>query len=438
MLNFFRQAGGMSFEMIRKLTALLFIVLLVELTLGGGGRFTALGPVSFRMILFVMAMAVTGVYIWKGERLPNDYKYLLIGFVVMMALGLCLGILTNAPPHLWWEDVKPLLYFFALPFFYFAIRDQRSIEVVLATIRSTALIQAFAFFIILFLIHSSIIPFLDFYDTVLESEELFFRGELTFFYKGFLFLSIGLIVVYFSAERHRKTAMVILMLAIFLTFTRGFLFALALTFSLYFIFMRSRIRAILFLLLAVGVLVFGKPAIAYTSLGIVAIKSLFSPTGLRSDQKSKLLGDREFADSGRKESIYEVGNAITLRSLLVGHGFGHGVASRPVHMEISYLEIFHKQGLLGLIFWGYIFWMLLKKYRLAKRNGVAHACCFGAVFVFFQSLTNQYINNPIGLSMILLSMVCLDRLRVVEPVIPGLREALTSNQKSDALVTRSL
>jgi hypothetical protein len=38
----------------------------------------------------------------------------------------------------------------------------------------------------------------------------------------------------------------------------------------------------------------------------------------------------------------------------------------------------------------------------ANKNGRA------AIFVFFQSLTNQFVNSPIGMSMVLLSIVVLD------------------------------
>jgi hypothetical protein len=106
-------------------------------------------------------------------------------------------------------------------------------------------------------------------------------------------------------------------------------------------------------------------------------------------------------------------------------------------MEISYLEIFHKQGILGLIFWSYVFTLLVKRYLSAKKTDVAHAFFYGTLFVFFQSLTNQFINNPIGLSMLLVTLVVLDVLRKDEPVIAGGHPSTKRNQKSDALLTGS-
>ena len=59
----------------------------------------------------------------------------------------------------------------------------------------------------------------------------------------------------------------------------------------------------------------------------------------------KLLGDRSQSDAGRIAQIKEVISMTSVLSSFIGNGFGIGIPSRPVHMEISYLEIFHKQGI---------------------------------------------------------------------------------------------
>ena len=124
----------------------------------------------------------------------------------------------------------------------------------------------------------------------------------------------------------------------------------------------------------------------------------------------KLLGDREFSDNARYLQIREVVNAITPSSLIWGHGFGKGVASRPVHMEIAYLEIFHKQGLLGIAVWTFLFSNLVSLFKKARVHSTQIATAFflSALFVFFQSLTNQYVNNPIGMGMVLIALTTLD------------------------------
>jgi O-antigen ligase len=123
------------------------------------------------------------------------------------------------------------------------------------------------------------------------------------------------------------------------------------------------------------------------------------------------LGDREFSDNERKRQIKEVIADITPATVIWGHGFGNGVESRPIHMEISYLEIFHKQGLIGLGTWVFLFTSLVGYFiSLPLRSPLSYAFFLAAIFIFFQSLTNQYINNPIGMGMFLISLTGLDAL----------------------------
>jgi hypothetical protein len=124
----------------------------------------------------------------------------------------------------------------------------------------------------------------------------------------------------------------------------------------------------------------------------------------------RLLGDRAHSDDARWRQIRQVLREVSFTSLFFGHGFGQGTALRPVHMEISYLEIFHKQGLLGLAFWFHLFYVIYRKFGESKKDGLSTAFYYSVVFIFIQSATNQYFNNPIGLGMVSLSLVCLDRL----------------------------
>jgi len=70
--------------------------------------------------------------------------------------------------------------------------------------------------------------------------------------------------------------------------------------------------------------------------------------------------------------------------------------------------------LTGLIFWGSLAGTILVQYRKAIASPAANAFFFSALFIFVESLTNQYINNPIGMSMLLLSLVCLYKLKTPE------------------------
>lgn len=391
---------------------LLFTAILFELMLGGGGRLINWGPVSLRMILFVIAFIVVCIQILRRKKLPRDYWLLCLLFACLLLIGLSQGIAIGANRAFWWEDLKPLLYFFILPFFGFAFQAGASPELAASSIKRSGIILSSSFIIVLVLIHTGVVPFLDFYNFFIETQEFFFRGELTFFYKGFIFICIAFLFVYFSEQPYKHLILILLGVGILLSVTRGFLFAFFLTYAFYYFLKSSFIRSALFVIISLAVVLAGQVVIRESSKVIDQLKNkpeFAQEVPIHPD--SNLLGDRNYSDDGRFQQIKEVTEEINLKSMIIGHGFGMGIPSRPVHMEISYLEIFHKQGIVGLAFWAYLLWLLYKKYEVATPGGLSSAFFFGSSFVYFQSLTNQYINNPIGLSMVMLSIVCLDQLK---------------------------
>jgi hypothetical protein len=415
------------------LSKFLFLILVCELANGGGGRLLAFGPVTLRMVLFGCALIVTVAGLYYGEKIGKGYVKLLVAFCIVMALGMTMGLLNGAPRQLWWEDVKPLLYFLILPFFVMMLNTE-NIYLVSQIYKYSAILLAATFLLLLSLIHTGTLPFLDFYQPAVNSTEFYFRGEYTFFFKGFLYLCIGFIFIDFTQHKYRQLLLAFIFCAILLTLTRGFLLALLLSYAVYY-FLQARwtgfIVAIAFALL---VLVAGKNMIEFASRALSNFKSTnissvkrvavldgfqYSPSTIeiaahtQTDQNPNavLLGDREYSDAGRWQQIREVAERISPLSLMVGHGFGIGIPSRPVHLEISYAEILHKQGVAGLIFWACILVLLYRHYRAAPSNPLRDAFFISGIFVFFQSMTNQFVNNPIGLSMVLIAVIALEKIK---------------------------
>lgn len=395
-----------------RLISILFTVVAFELMLGGGGRLIAWGPLSLRMILFAVALIIVAIQVIRQQKIPFNYWLISILFGIVLIIGVARGIAVGALRANWWEDVKPLLYLFMLPFFGFAIQEQGKVEHTASIIKNSGVILSCLFIVTLILLHTNFLSFLDFFYTVNDSQEFFFRGELTFFYKGFIYICIAFLFVHFSKSPYKNYILSLLAVAIFLSVTRGFLFAMALTYAVYYYLKLSYIKSIVFGALAIVVVTVGQFAIRQSSEAIDQIKNHQEDIQLNKiTPSSTLLGDKSNSDNGRLQQIREVAAQTDFTSILLGHGFGNGIPSRPVHMEISYLEIFHKQGLLGLAFWAYLLWLLYQKYKASSPHALSDSFFFGSLFVCFQSLTNQYINNPIGLTMILISLVSLDQLK---------------------------
>jgi hypothetical protein len=82
-------------------------------------------------------------------------------------------------------------------------------------------------------------------------------------------------------------------------------------------------------------------------------------------------------------------------------------------MEIAYSEILHKQGLLGLAWLASVGGILIVELGKAIRLGngrLAYPLFLSALFVFIESTTNPFINNPIGMSVLI---VCIAGLKVL-------------------------
>lgn len=388
---------------MKQVSRIVFFTLLGELIVGGGGRLIAFGPVSLRMILFAFAMIITIIEFARGKRMPVEFNRFLLLFLASILLALALGVASRAQPTFWVEDIKPLLYVLILPFFYFVLSDVENTKPIPYFIIAGALGMAVAFVLVLVLIHSGLMPFLFFYHNVIGTGEFFFRAETTFFYKGFIYFCIALIFTFFVDKKYRTVLLIALSLSIILTFTRGFVFALAMTAMFYAVMERKYVNVFISAFALVLVLFLAKPAIYQASSMLHSVKGYDEQVVA----KDRLLGNREESDAGRMDQLKQVLERVTPSSFFIGHGFGNGVPARPVHMEISYLEIFHKQGVMGLCVWGYFIFLLLKSFKASHQNQHAKAYFYSTCFLFFQSITNQFINNPIGLSFALLSLTWL-------------------------------
>jgi hypothetical protein len=393
--------------MLKKVTAILFLMMLIELTLGGGGRLTAIGPVSLRMVLFGLAVILTIThFFYRDVNMEKVQIKLLSVFTLMLVAGIITGVANGADLKFLWEDVKPLLFFYALPFFALAVNKREDVERMGKLITIAASTLAMVYFVVLTLIHSGIIKFLSFYHWVYPTDEFFFRGEIAFFYKGFLFLCIGFLFAHLFFEKKYWGLMSFLLVALILSFTRGFLLALALTYLYYYLVIsRSYTKAVIVSLACITIVWAGKDI--YTSLSLAINTTRSKTITLSKHPNTRLLGDREYSDTQRKLQAEQVISSITPTSVWVGHGFGKGIPSRPIHMEISYLEIFHKQGVFGLLCWGVLLVSFFNQYKLAAVVSPKWSAVFflAGLLVVFQSLTNQYINNPIGLSVLMISLV---------------------------------
>lgn len=382
---------------MRGLLKILFILTLLELFLGGGGRVFEIGAATLRMILFFFNMLIIGVLYFSRKRIPKYVVVLTFSALVILLFYSFLGWINGAEFTLIAEDVKPLSYFFSILFFSYYIDSNERVQLVVSLIKGSSLVMAITYILIQVLFIFGKIDFFSFYEyanTQISPSDFIFRGTGgLFFYKGFLYMIVGLIFWIHSSNSKRKgLAILIIISAMILTGTRGFILMFGLLYALF----------------------YGVPLLLKMNLKIIILAS-FLILGSVYFFGNFELGDKNLSDSIRVQQLVQVAEMINPLSFFIGHGFGVGVPIRPVHMEIGYLETFHKQGILGLMLWG-LFLLLLYNAYVKRKNftEIRKSFFLGVLFVIMLSTTNPFFNNPIGISMFMIALASLKVLNRID------------------------
>jgi hypothetical protein len=100
---------------------LLFVLVLFELVIGGSGHYTELGPITLRMLFFLIAVISSILYYSFKKVIKRDVFIIIWSFTLLSIFGATIGFLNNAPIPLIIEDFKPLSFFYILLFFSISI-----------------------------------------------------------------------------------------------------------------------------------------------------------------------------------------------------------------------------------------------------------------------------------------------------------------------------
>ncbi len=395
--------------MTMKTINFLLYAVVIEISLGGGGRFTSVGNFSIRMFLFVVSMVCTA---FLFQKIKKEYLGLTYIFFLIQLFSFYVGIVENAEIDLVLEDVKILSYFPMLLFYSVSLDSQEKVDTLVKLIKISSVFLSISYIITYWGLQTEVIDKQLFYEFTYDYGELFFRNEYAFLYKGLLFSSIGCFFFFFrDVPKNRMDNvfqllfLAIIIYAVFITYTRGLLISVFLSGLIGYVsytYSSKQTYKIIF---------FAIPIVLFLISSLDSMITFFS--SLRD------LSQQDESDLVRVSTFNEVVNAITPLSIFIGHGFGIGVASRPIHMEISYLEIFHKQGILGILFYLLLLKKVISNYikvafnnsqtSVAKMQALSFTC--SSIFVYIQSASNPLLNNPIGISVVIMSIVSTDIIR---------------------------
>jgi hypothetical protein len=370
----------------------LFTISLIELFFGGGGRLTAVGPVSLRMVLFAACLCATLVAILFPRRRSDGVllaMLLVLIYLLVHVAGLVVGAVYGSDPSHMFAEFQQSLYWLAAPFFALMIQSEQEAQryarlAQIAGVTLACIYLAILIGLISGLIHLSLVKAI-----VAPSGEAVFRSGEFFIYKGFLYLGIS--IVFFVAIRGKYWAPLATLVAIamILTFTRGFVISTAAA-VLLMLFMQGRWRA------AVPVLVLVASA--------AFIVWIYLPS-----LDSSVLTSHEFSMNQRLEDMTYMFYHATAKTFIIGEGYGSLINDRYL-IENTFLWAWWKLGTIGLLFWLLPLSLCIYYYtKISNRrsNPLANAYLFGTVLVYVQTATNPFLNNPIGLSFVMLAIFSL-------------------------------
>ncbi len=366
---------------LSEITKFIILCYIIEIILGGGGTILKYNGISFRMILFSLIIVLYLLLFFK-YRQPN----ILIGYLIYFLLATCFhslcGIIEGANIEYVKIDVqKSLGFLMIIPFSILEMDDKFDRIIFKSTV-----ILGLIFLIMLLALWTLDFNYIYLLYSNIGQQEIFFRNEKGFLYKGLLFLNIGLIFSFYKKGINKFTYVCFFIILIYFTYTRGFYLSLATVFVVYILFFTSVKNKI--------------KAYIMSILFVPFIFRLFSFI-------KNGFGDKTGSDYQRILQVKEVIEMTNIRSSLWGHGYGIGTATRPISMEIAFLEIFHKQGILGLLFYFILlaipFYIYIFKLKYSKKNYEPYI--LSSIFIFFQSFTNPYINNPIGMTFVVLTVI---------------------------------
>jgi hypothetical protein len=373
---------------------LLFSITILELLIGGGGRLTPIGPVTLRMVLFATCLCAWLVVAPITRQRRSNGHLLAIGLVLSYLFihisAFIVGLLKGTDVVRMNTEMQQSLYWLAAPFFAFILQSQAMVQRTAIIIQVAGIILATTYIAAITGLAIGAIDLVRLYPILNETGEFYFRGESFFFYKGFLYLGISIVFLIAIRGRHWGYLTTLVAGALVLTLTRGFVLSTSI--------------AILLMLIAQR----QWRAVSIASLSVIAAALLvwvYLPT-----VDDTLLGQRDISTSQREDDMAYIVDNISAKTIILGEGLGSLINNRP-NIENTFLWAIWKLGYLGFMFW--IIPLIICTYyylKVSKNNSQHRLACayfFGTILVYVQTATNPYLNNPIGLSFLLMALFSL-------------------------------
>jgi hypothetical protein len=381
-----------------------FILVILELFLGGGGRLLDLGALTFRMIFFFTGLYIVLLYLIIHLKMSSGLRLafgLVVIYVVAYIPPFVIGSMNGNDLRSMTLDVRQSLYWLSAPFFALVLNSQEIVLRTAALVRASGCFLAACYVAVVIALSLGIIDYLPFYIALNETGEFAFRGGSFFFYKGFLFIGVAMVFFLSSSRKFSVLLFILMSIALTTTMTRGFV--LSTFFALFLMLSLQRRWKILF----IAILVF---------LCSVSFIWLYMPA-----QDAFIEVSRDISNEQRIGDLAYILNKMNVWIFLFGDGLGSLINGR-INIENTFLWAIWKLGIGGVLFWLAPLFICLNYFAHIKKcnsnYGTACAYMFSTILIYVQTMSNPYLNNPIGLSFILIAIFSLRTLSSIDSPSP--------------------
>ena len=252
---------------------ILLVLVVIEVSFGGGGRLFDTGLVSPRFVLFGLGLAFSVAILLCREKIPREFVFLTVAFIALCVISAIISILKNMPVPAALNDLKPLAYFLLLPFFAITIRSVNNVMLVARMWKISALTLAFLYLMVMAIWKLDLVTTAQLVEWLNPAHDLrlefYFRGETTFFFKALLYVGVGVFFFIDGKKWARNLALIVLLLAIALTMTRGMLLSVFMVLSAWALFYsKNRLKN---MTLAAGLLFVGVIGIMWINVTLPSV-----------------------------------------------------------------------------------------------------------------------------------------------------------------------
>jgi hypothetical protein len=322
---------------------------------------------------------------------------LLLAYLLVHVPALLIGGYRGAEPAKMFTELQQSLYWVAAPFFAIELQSRAMVRRVGRLVQFSGLFLAIAYLVVLEGAATGKIDAQALFSGLSDTAEVSARAGGLLYYKGFVYLGVGTVFLLAQRTRYSMPLAIFVFAAVVLTLTRGFILSSALT-VLILLFYQRRWGAF-----TVGVFVMLTTAVAMWAL-LPAIDTSVSDNW-------------DISNNQRLDDMSFISSHLTAPGLFFGEGFGSLINERTI-IENTFLWALWKFGIAGVLFWTMPLILCARYFvRIPNRatNGLACGFFFGTVYIYIETITNPFLNNPIGLVFVMLSIFALRTLARTPP-----------------------